>query len=98
MAKARRFIAVFLAALVLLAVMTSLFTISHEGEHDCIGENCPVCAVLALCRNTLKALLGVFTAAAIGLACFCFAALLPSHTQSISYHETPISLKVKLLN
>ena len=89
---------VILAAPILCALMTSLFVIMHEADHDCIGENCPVCAVIAVCQNTLKTLGGIVGAAALAFACFCFAASVIAFFLTISYNKTPVSLKVKLLN
>ena len=98
MTKARRITNVVLAVLVFAAVTFSLFMIARGADHDCIGENCPVCAVIALCRNTLKYLGGALTAAAVLLACLRSAQYsVPSFRAGYS-SQTPISLKVKLLN
>ncbi len=99
MTNKKRLAALILAVLVLLALMTSLFVIIHEADHDCTGEDCPICAVIAVCRNTLKLLGDALAALAVVFACFCFAA-----SSAILYffektnQETPVSLKVKLLN
>ena len=98
MTNKKRVVAVILSALVLFALMTSLFVIMHEADHDCIGENCPVCAVIAVCQNTLKTLGGIVGAAALAFACFSFTASVIAFFRTISYNETPVSLKVKLLN
>ena len=98
MTKQRRSAAVILAVLVLVAVMTSLFVMACEADHDCIGDACPVCAAIAQCRTTLKTLCGVLIAAAIAFACVRLAAAAISVTRALSYRETPITLKVKLLN
>lgn len=98
MAKVLRLSAVLLAAFILVAIMFSLFMIIHEADHDCIGDNCPVCAVIVLCQNTLKALGDALIAAALVFACFCFSAPVLSFPRVVTYNHTPISLKVKLLN
>ncbi len=98
MAKARRIAAILLTAFVLAAMIFSLFMIVHETGHDCIGDHCPVCAVLALCRDTLKALGDALTGAAVGFAFCCSAASVPMLLRILSNNSTPISLKVKLLN
>lgn len=98
MAKNRRLAAMLFAALVLLAAAASLCFMACEADHDCIGETCPVCAVIALCRNTLKALgLGLLYAAA-AFACVRLAAALRPVCRALTCRETPITLKVKLLN
>ena len=98
MTNKKRLAGVILAALILFALMTSLLIIIHEADHDCTGENCPVCAVISVCQNTLKTLGGIPGAAALAFACFCFTASVIAFSRIISYKETPVSLKVKLLN
>lgn len=98
MADKKRLAAVILAALVLFALMASLIVIIHEADHDCIGENCPVCAVIAACKNTLKKFGGIPGAAAFALACLCFTASVVALFSTVTYNETPVLLKVKLLN
>ena len=98
MAKKRRLAAFLFAALVLLAAAASLCVMACEADHDCIGETCPVCAVIALCRNTLKALGIVLLYAAAAFGCIRLAAALQAVCRALSDCETPITLKVKLLN
>ena len=93
----KRTTAVLLAALVLFAVISSLFAVIHEAHHDCTGENCRVCAMVAVCRTTLRTLADALIAAAAVSACLCTA--LPVIYFSRAYFgKTLISLKVKLLN
>ncbi len=94
----RRFAAAIRAALILVAVTASLFFIVHEADHDCIGEGCPICAVITVCQNTLKTLsaaLAVFAAAA---ASVYFAVIFITVFNAFLHNETPVSLKVKLLD
>lgn len=98
MTNKKRLAAVILSALVLFALVTSLFVIIHEADHDCIGENCPVCAVIAVCQNTLKTLGSIPGAVALAFACFCSTASVIAFFLTVSYNKTPVSLKVKLLN
>ncbi len=98
MTNKKRFAAIALAALVLFVLTASLFVIAHEADHDCTGENCPVCAVIAVCRNTLKTLGDTLIAAAVVFGCFCLAGSAVAFFRTEIYSETPISLKVKLLN
>ena len=73
---------------------------NNDGTHyrTCSGEDCPVCALVAICRNTLRSF-------SIGL--ILFALLLASVARSFSLDDTrvdsaraitPVSLKDKLLN
>ncbi len=94
----RRLAAWLLAVLVLFAVAASLFVVAQEADHNCMGEDCAVCAVIALCRNTLQALFGVLIAAAALFACLRFTAPVLLPICASFYRETPVILKVKLLN
>ncbi len=98
MTNKKRFAAIALAALVLFVLMTSLFVIAHEADHDCTGENCPVCAFIAVCRNTLKTLGDALIAAAVVFGCLCLAWSAAAFSRTEIYNESPVSLKVKLLN
>ncbi|MBQ7604824.1 MAG: hypothetical protein IJU75_07685 [Clostridia bacterium] len=94
----RRFAAAILAALILAAVTASLFIVAHESHHNCVGENCRVCSVIAVCQNTLKTISGGLAAFAATAASVCFAVILVTAYNASLRGETPISLKVKLLD
>ncbi len=94
----RRFAAAILAALIIVAVTASLFIVVHEAHHDCIGEGCHICAVVAACRNTLKTLFGALAEFAAIAVPVCFAVIFITVFNAFLHNETPISLKVKLLD
>ena len=94
----RRIISALLILLIFFVLFASYYFILHETRHDCSGEDCPVCALVAICRNTLRSF-------SIGL--ILFALLLASVARSILLVDTrvdsaraitPVSLKDKLLN
>ena len=94
----RRIISALLILLIFFVLFASYYFILHETRHDCSGEDCPVCALVAICRNTLRSF-------SIGL--ILFALLLASVARSFSLDDTrvdsaraitPVSLKDKLLN
>ncbi|MBQ6552504.1 MAG: hypothetical protein IJL83_02685 [Clostridia bacterium] len=97
MTKKNRVIATVLAVVFALAVALSLVFIAAEADHDCSGEDCPVCELLALCRGVLR---GVLAAAFVCLAAAALrtAALSRSARSALRAAITPASLKVKLLN
>ena len=39
---------------ILLVLLFSAAFIAAEADHDCAGENCPICAQIAVCQNILK--------------------------------------------
>lgn len=98
MAKKRILIAVAFAAFVLFAVMASALVIAHEADHDCAGDDCPVCAAIAICQNTLKTLGYALGVVAFITVCIVFLRFLRSLFRAVSFNHSPVLLKVKLLN
>ncbi len=94
----RRFAAAILMSLILVAVTASLFVVLHEADHDCIGEGCPICAIVAICQNTIKTLSGALAVFAAAAASVYFAVILITIFNASLHNETPISLRVKLLD
>ncbi|MBQ7660583.1 MAG: hypothetical protein IJS44_00835 [Clostridia bacterium] len=52
----RRVFAVCLCVLFLLTALTSFAVIVEAADHDCTGEDCPICAEVALCTQLLRRL------------------------------------------
>lgn len=50
----RSFLNCIIAVMVFFSVILSCLFISEEIIHDCSGEDCPICAILELCDNTLR--------------------------------------------
>ena len=50
---AKRTTVCIIAFLLLAITLFSAFYISAEAEHDCAGENCPICACILQCEKTL---------------------------------------------
>ncbi|MCR4694491.1 MAG: hypothetical protein K5773_04105 [Pseudobutyrivibrio sp.] len=42
--------------MMLVIVLFSAFFITTEMNHDCSGEDCPICASIQLCESTLNTL------------------------------------------
>lgn len=97
MTKRERIVAAVLAALAVLVMLSSAFFIVAHAEHDCEGEDCPICEQLCACVKSFQRFtITVLVAAAVALTCACdirlggkVCAFAPS---------TPILLKVKLSN
>ncbi len=61
-------ITVWIAIVAVLFVMLfSTAYISHHTEHNCTGEDCPVCAVIAQCTNNLRSIEAIIVAVIIEL-------------------------------
>ena len=98
MEKKKRIAALLLAVTVLLVMLYSALFIAAEADHDCAGENCPICAQIAVCQNILKVFsltvcIAAFPAVFSYTLCrgsFACADVIPRNTL--------VSLKVKLTN
>ncbi|MCR5347606.1 MAG: hypothetical protein K6E38_07500 [Fretibacterium sp.] len=86
-----------LAALFVLVALFSVAFIAVEAEHDCTGEDCPICRQMAVCANALKfgLVLAVFVPAGPVAAAGSFAVRL---ADAVCLCLTLITLKVKLSN
>lgn len=98
MIKRAKYMAAVMAFAVVFVMLWSSFYIAAESDHECTGENCPICEQISVCYNTIRTISSGIAAAV--------AAVLLSCTFSrtvLLYNEetprcTPVSLKVKLLN
>ena len=88
--------AVILICMAFLFVMlASFFYIAKEENHNCTGEDCPICYEISVCQETVRKLTfacAVF--AAILLLSVCI--VLPVAQSRPAVCHTLISLKVKL--
>lgn len=96
--KSRRIIGGFLAVLTLSVLLFCALYIASEADHDCTGENCPICTCIQQCENTLQKI-------GNGIAAGILAALPARHILFLLFpltfvlsQETPVSRKVRLNN
>ncbi len=96
MTKKKRILIIMLAAVFVAVASFSLFFTAYEYRHECVSENCSICAVLSGCSELIRKLgtgcsaTGVPHAPAVfTLAVLCFAAY-------IIIFATPVRLKVKI--
>ena len=98
MERKKRIVAMLLAVTILFVVLCSAAFIAEEANHDCAGENCPICAQISVCQNMLKTFALAVCAVAFAAAftytlrkhIFACTDMVPSYTL--------VSLKVKLTN
>ncbi len=96
--KAKRIAAGIMGIMMLVIVLFSAFYIAAEANHDCTGEDCPICACIQQCENILRRvsegtaseLSAVIPVFFILFFAACFVAALPQ--------ETLITRKVRLNN
>ena len=93
-----RIAAAVLAAITVLAVIFSSAFIIEHADHDCTGEDCPICEQLCACAQNLKNLTAAAATIMVILA-FRFAVQAVMGQAKYAYiPHTPVNLKVKLSN
>ncbi len=96
--RTQRLAAGILGLLVLLVLLLSAAFLAKEAHHDCVGEDCPICAAMAACESLLRHLLcGLFPAAKAPIA-LCLLSLSAALSALVGAAETPVSQKVRLNN
>lgn len=93
-----RITAGIMGLMMLVIVLFSAFYIAAETDHDCTGEDCPVCACIQLCESTLRGISDGISVASSVIIPFLFilsaAALFVTAVPS----DTLISRKVRMNN
>lgn len=98
MTKRNRLIAPALALMVVLVILFSVWFVIVEADHDCIGEDCPICYQINICETNLRSV--GFVAIAVIFAVFIgsFDIFMPALTKESAFNTSLVSLKVKLSN
>ena len=89
----KRFVSTALVFALFFVMLLSTIYIIAETEHDCVGDNCPVCSQISQCENAVS------SAASIAAAAAAFAYILMAGTVKVTSQKpasTLISLKVQL--
>ena len=84
---------ILIGVLVFMLAVSRLFVLS-EKNHECDGEDCPVCAIISVLEKTVAAAVG-----AIGVAAafkFVFCAVMSLEKRIEKSGDTLVTLKVKL--
>ena len=96
MTKKKRIISLVVAVAVFFVMLYSALYIAAESNHDCVGENCPICYQISVCENTLKNLSLSVCAVAFAAAFTYTLCRSISACADVTPSYTLISLKVKL--
>lgn len=96
-----RFMKILAPCIVILMLSVMVFSVMFivsETDHDCTGEDCPVCALIQQCEQTVRSIGGGASAAAVSLlfSAFIIAAFPIPFITILCY--TPVSLKIRLNN
>jgi hypothetical protein len=93
----RIFTGIMAVMMLFVMLFSGIFVVSHT-DHDCTGEDCPICACISQCENILNGSGDnpVFSSAGVLPAVLVTASILISYCVVIS--DTPISVKVRMNN
>lgn len=94
--KTKRFTAILLAAIVLFAVMSAVFFIGAEAEHDCSGDDCLICYQISSCSSILKSFGSVAFFVTAVLCLMLLSASLFGNTADYFINNTLVSLNIKI--
>ena len=96
MEKKKRVLAALLAVAVLFVMLYSALFIAVHADHDCDGEDCPICYQINVCQNTLKNLSFAVSVAVLAAAFTYTLCRSISACADVIPSYTLVSLKVKL--
>ncbi|MBR1860716.1 MAG: hypothetical protein IJ796_02490 [Lachnospiraceae bacterium] len=86
------------AAVVLFVMFFSVFFIASEAHHECSGEDCAICDVIAVCESTIRQIGGARVFAITALFAAVTALLSIGRSVDRFVFSTPVSVKVRLNN
>lgn len=98
MKNVKRSIAVILSIFFVIALVLSLDFTAENREHECVGENCPVCAVLKISDEISDGAKKISAAVSCILIIFSTYSVLGKIDKEFLGAITPISLNDILLN
>lgn len=95
-AKSMRTLAGIVSVLLLIALLFSAFYVVAEADHDCSGEDCPICDCIQQCERILDQFCnGIFLSVSITIPLFSTALLVFSFLRIIM-QDTLVARKVRL--
>ena len=96
MTKKKRIIFLVVAVAAFFVMLYSALYIAAEANHDCVGENCPICYQISVCENALKNLSSAVCAVAFAAAVTYTLCRSISACAEVTPSDTLVLLKVKL--
>ena len=97
-AKVLRITAGIMGLMMLFIVLFSAFYIAAETDHDCCGEDCPICACIHQCENTLRGIGGGVAVRSGAVAPVIFVFFVAAFVITAVSQDTLVSRKVRLNN
>lgn len=96
--KAKRAILIGISCLFIFVLLFSHLLILAEADHDCTGEDCPICEMIAIAEKTLQGISLLICTAAVAVPALAAAIKLRGVSNTENPRFTPVLLKVKLTN
>lgn len=93
----KRRIALFLCLGLILALLASSVYIIHEANHDCAGEDCPICQMIAVNLSVLRlSVISALVLTAIRALLNLFNSHHKAEQSAFPLPGTLVSLKIRL--
>lgn len=96
--KKKRIIIIILTVLFALSVIFTFSFICANADHDCVGEDCPVCAEIQSCEDFLKTVAATASVAVAAIVVCKEGIVALPFFYDRAYNTSLITLKVKLSN
>lgn len=93
-----RVVSGFLGFLVAFSVFFSGLFLYVEKDHECEGEHCPICEIMAQCEKVLTGMKDICCHASLATIGICILYALVSLSSWVQVHPTPVSRKIQLNN
>lgn len=97
MTRQNRIAAVIAAITVLVVLFSSAYIVEH-ADHDCTGEDCPICEQLYACARNLNNLTAAAMVVTVMLVLRFALQAVAGQAKYACVPRTPVYLKVKLSN
>ena len=95
----RKNLAIVLAIVMIAFFVCSILFIAHESDHDCSGEDCPICEEISVLEKAIEELgTGVIAVTITCAIIFRFVDKLLFKNKNQEKNESLVSLKVEILN
>lgn len=96
--KGLRITASIMGLMLLVLVLFSAFYIAAEADHDCCGKDCPICACIHQCENTLRGIGDGVAVRSGAVAPVIFVFFVAAFVITAVSQDTLVSRKVRLNN
>ncbi|MCR5332257.1 MAG: hypothetical protein K6E62_13900 [Lachnospiraceae bacterium] len=87
-----------MGSMMLFIVLFSSLFIAAEADHDCVGDDCPICVCIQQCENTLHGICDGTVALSSVVFSFIFILFVVAIPVAAVISNSPVSRKVRLNN